>query len=179
MTHSSLRICLSISAGVALSLALQPQSQAASTTQFVCGNSGNIPTTMAQTKNGSVPVIRWNSDFFAKDGWTAQARCQEVSSRFEKYYQNGSLKFLTSGIMNGMSVICTTKNLGGNCENLLFTLKSGSNPSQELRQLTNVRNRAGGPLNETDGRVYINVEQLLNQASDKNSAKTVSNNQVW
>jgi hypothetical protein len=72
---------------------------------FYCGTDGEIPTTMASTSQDEVPVIRWVSDYFADSGWTPQARCEEVSQRFQTYHQNGSLKFLTTGRMNGQPVV--------------------------------------------------------------------------
>ena len=68
--------------------------------------------------------------------------------------------------MNGQPVICTTKNDGGACDGLLYTLKPGQNPTKTLRDLLAVRSMAKGPLNETTGRLYIKMSDLLDAASE-------------
>jgi hypothetical protein len=133
-------------------------------TTFACGTSNGVPTTMARTQRGDVPVIRWSSDYFSDSGWTPERRCQEVSTRFQTYQQDGSLKYLTTGVINGMSVVCTSDREGGSCKNLLFTLKAGSNAGQTLRDLLNVRTHATGPLNQSESRVYINMSDYLQTA---------------
>ncbi len=137
------------------------QAKASTTTKFSCTTEKGIPITVAQATRGHVPVIHWISEYFSKDGWTPQTRCIEVSTRFERYYNDGSLKFLTTGRMKKLPVICTTKYRGGGCENLLFTLKPGTDSSETLKNLLQIKNRVRGPLNETDGRIYIDVRQLI------------------
>ena len=133
---------------------------------FVCSASNGIPTTVAQTSRGKVAVIRWSSDYFSGSGWTPQKRCQEVSKKFQNYYQSGALNYLTTGIMNGQPVICIAKREGGGCSGLLFTLKRERNvtPAQKLQQLLAVRVRASGPLNESSPRVYIDMKEFLKTA---------------
>lgn len=135
-------------------------------TAFVCGASNGVPTTVAQTSRGKVPVIRWSSDYFSGSGWTPQRRCQEVSKKFQQYYQSGALNYLTTGIMNAQPVICVAKRQGGGCSGLLFTLKRERNvtPAQKLQQLLAVRVRASGPLNESSPRVYIDMKEFLKTA---------------
>jgi len=122
---------------------------------------------MAITSQDEVPVIRWISDYFAGSGWTPEARCEEVSRRFQTYYQEGSLKFLTTGRMNGESVVCTADRRGGGCQSLLFTLKPTSSPGAALQQLLDVQVRASGALSETDDRVYIDINQILAPADSE------------
>ena len=87
--------------------------------------------------------------------WSPEARCQEVSKRFESYHRDGTLNFLTTGRMNRQSVVCVAQSQGGPCSGLLFTLKPGSNPGQTLQKLLDVRHRATGPLNESaSARLY-------------------------
>ncbi len=141
-------------------------------TNFVCGVSNGVPTTMAQTQRGNVPVIRWTSNNFSDSGWTPERRCQEVSSRFQTYHEDGSLNYLTTGVMNGMPVVCTTNQEGGTCQNLLFTLKEGANAGQTLRDLLQVRTHATGPLNQSEARVYINMQDYLETAALNGEAPT-------
>lgn len=143
-------------------------SASAGTTTFVCGTSKGVPTTMAKTPRGNVPVIRWNSDYFNNSGWTPQKRCQEVSKKFQTFYQNGTLKYLTTADFNGQSAVCVAERENGSCNpngsGILFTLKPGSNPGETLQQLLSVRVHAAGPLNESSPRVYINMNQFLETA---------------
>ncbi|MGK7874268.1 MAG: COP23 domain-containing protein [Xenococcaceae cyanobacterium] len=137
----------------------------AQTTNFVCGVSQGVPATIAKTLQGDVPVIRWVSNYFKGSGYDPQTRCEMVSDRFQNYYNTGTLKFLTTGRMNRQNVVCVAEYNGGPCAGLLFTLKPGSSPGQTLQRLMAVRTRALGPLNETNARIYIDINQYLTEAT--------------
>jgi hypothetical protein len=146
------------------------------TTSFVCGVSNGTPATLARTQRGDVPVIRWASNYFSGSGWTPERRCEEVSQRFQSYYDNGTLKYLTTGIMNGLPVICTAIQEGGACQDLLLTLRQDANPGQALQQLLAVRSRASsGPLSQSSERVYIDVEDYLQTAPLNNQESEMEN----
>jgi hypothetical protein len=141
---------------------------------FVCGNWQGIPTTIARTAKGNVPVLRWESNHFNDSGFTPQKRCQIVSKKFQEYYSKGRLKYLTTGRSKGENVVCVAKYQNGPCDGILFTLKPGANPGETLKRLLDVRDRAGGPMNETDGRVYINMDKFLEEipSNESNSNPT-------
>lgn len=152
---------------VGLAPALLPPSAQAAATSFRCGTSNGMPTTVATTRDGrSVPMIRWTSNAFDGAGWTPERRCQEVSQRFESYRRQGRLTYVTTGRINGLPVICTAASNGGACDGLLYTLKPGQDPTQALRNLFDVRFKARGPLNETTGRLYLSIEELLAGKAD-------------
>lgn len=132
--------------------------------RFACGQSGGIPATMAKTSRGPVPVIKWTSGYFSNSGYSPLRRCQIVSDKFQQYFETGELNYLTTGRVNRQNVVCVAKAEKANCSGVLFTLKPGSNPGRTLQRLMDVRLRASGPLNETYGRVYINMEQFLSEA---------------
>lgn len=155
-------IALSVVAGATLVMGAQPAQ--AGEARFSCALGSGTPTTMAKTKRGYVPVIRWTSEYFGASGWSPEARCAEVSDRFNSYYQKDTLNFLTTGRMNRQSVVCVANYNGGPCSGLLFTLKPGSNPGRTLQQLLSVRVGASGPLNESTARVYIDMEDFLSKA---------------
>jgi hypothetical protein len=152
---ASLTTLLSISVGgmvASTNVHAEPQ-------KFFCGDSGGVPTTMASTSRGPIPVIRWVSNL--GDGeYSPRARCQSVSERFQRYYDSGQLNYLTTGTENGTDIICVTAAPGGNCAGTLFTLKPGSNPNQTLKQLFGVQNSVG-PLNEGISHNYIAMEDIL------------------
>ena len=149
------------------------------TRSFVCGNSNGAPATIAQTNHGDVPVIRWTSDRFRDAGYSEERRCLEVSARFQQYFRNGKLNYLTTGIMNNQQVVCVADRKGGDCTGLLFTLKRGSNPNQVLNSLLAVRVRASGPLNESTSRVYIEMSEYLKQAAVESEPNSQSDTPIW
>jgi hypothetical protein len=143
-------------------LALLPAPAHAAATSFTCQISAGLPTTIASTDTSTtVSVIRWTSNAFDGAGWTPERRCQEVSQRFETYRRQNRLTYITTGRINGLPVICTTASDGGACDGLLYTLKPGQDPTLALQRLFDVRTKARGPLNETQSRLYLSVDDLL------------------
>lgn len=142
-------------------LAVPPQVEAKAL-HFSCADRNGVPTTVANMSSGKeVSMIRWTSSVFTNDGWSPQRRCQEVSSRFTDFNSRNELRFLTTGMMNGMHVICIALNRGDRCSGLIYTLKPGQNPTQTLNRLFGVQRTATGPLNETGNRSYIDINEYL------------------
>lgn len=150
-------------------------------TSFICDSGPNgLPTTYAVTTRGLVPVIRWFSDYFSGGGFTPQRRCQEVSSRFQGFYNSGQLNFIASGYVNGQAVVCAATASGRPCTgaNVLFTLKPGSNAADTVQRLFNVRAGASGPLYESQDQpsaVYIDFKQFLNDTVVEGAATAPAN----
>lgn len=148
----------------------QPSQAQGST--FVCGVSQGQPATIAQTPRGNIPVIVWVSQYFSRSGFNPQARCQDVSSRFQSFYSQGALNFITAGIVNGQPVVCATGAAGGPCNNtnVLFTLKPGESAARVIQGLHQIRGGAAGPLYEStrqrssSNSDSINVSDFLNNA---------------
>ena len=131
--------------------------------RFSCLSKQGVPATVALTKRGPVPVIVWRTTL-GGGVYTPQVRCDIVSKRFQKFYENGTLNFLTTGRKNRLPVVCVAQYKGGPCAQDLFTLKPGANPGRTLRQLMAVRTGAAGPLNESAARTYIDINNLLKTA---------------
>jgi len=132
---------------------------------FTCGTAAGVPATNAVTSSGKqVPVIRWTSSTFNDAGWSQQRRCEEVSARFDTYLKQGRLTYITTGRMNGLPVICTAPSRGSGCDGLLYTLKPGQDATSTLRNLLEIRVKARGPLNETNERLYVGLDELLETA---------------
>jgi hypothetical protein len=153
---------------------MQPsQAETQSNARFFCSAIVNpatgekTPMTLAKTQRGNVEMIRWKSTFF-KNGvndFTPMSRCTEVSRRFQDFYNQGILAYLTTGKMNAQNVICVAEEYGGPCSGLLLTLEPKDNPQQVLQELMNVRTRAsGGPLTRGSGSAYFDVEDFLETA---------------
>ncbi|MEH2116442.1 COP23 domain-containing protein [Nostoc sp.] len=85
-----------------------------------------------------------------------------MSARFQQAHNNGSLDYITAGVVNGLPVICAASP-GGSCNtsNLLFTLKRGVNAAETLQRLFDVRDGAGPALYESKGRTYVNLTKKL------------------
>ena len=98
-----------------------------------------IPATFAWNPEKGVNVlfIGWKSEFFSKSGWTPIERCQKVTQKFQAFNEQGRLNFFTSGTVKGYPVICGVSNQGETCnaDNLLFTLKTGSQSDYVMKRL--------------------------------------------
>jgi len=130
---------------------------------FFCSAYGGSPVTMKSTTSGkNVPIIMWKSNAFTADGWAPEKRCQEVSQRFNQLHLSGRLRFLTTGRINGLPVICAAISDGAGCVDggLLYTLKPGQNAGDTLRNLLAIRVKATGPLTESTARPYISLEEI-------------------
>lgn len=138
-----------------------------------------VPTTFVSTQDGKqVPLIYWISDYFR--GVTPQQRCQQVSYRFQRSYDNGTLRYIKTGILKKEPVVCATAEKNAACtnKNLLFTLKRGSNPDATARQLFDRRAlAAGNATNQSRGDtsndpVNIDVDAFLYFAPSQPGAGT-------
>lgn len=156
-------------------LGMSPAEAGSAARGFVCGAAGGVPSTIAVKSDGKqVPVVRWTSNVFDSAGWSQERRCQEVSNRFNQYLKEGRLTYITTGRINGLPVICTAASRGGACDGLLYTLKPGQDATSTLQNLLEIRVKARGPLNETNSRLYVSLDELLNSAQ-ANTGEDVGN----
>jgi hypothetical protein len=128
---------------------------------FFCDERRGAPTTAVKTPSGVMPVIRWVSHAFLPSGFDPLTRCRDVSARFQTYYDNGKLDYITTGIVNGQPVVCVTDSTGGPCQGILFTLKRGQSASRVIQQLFDIRAGASGPLYESQARFYLDMNKYL------------------
>lgn len=141
--------------------------------RFFCGTSKGYPATIAKTSKGNVPFIVWSGNYFSDSGWTPQRRCSDVSARFQQYYVSGFLKYLTTGTVNSLPVICPTTQKNAPCARdskgnllVLMTLRADDkNPGRTLEQLLQVRTRATGPLYQSTERPYFNIDEVIEERS--------------
>jgi hypothetical protein len=155
-----------------------PRAEAKKAVVFTCTDVSGRLATAVKTKKGHVPLVYWDSAAFNSAGFSPQVRCQKVTQRFTNLYENGQLKYLATGTVRSQPVICGLKASKANCnsENMLFTLKPGSDPRSVLRQLNAVRNRAANSaaVNESSAPIAANpstdnqvdVEDWLSFASE-------------
>jgi|GEM_PF-2029375 len=133
---------------------------------FVC-EEGGTPTTMFYAPEGSLPVVRWRSHYFAHSGYTPEVRCREVSARFQRFYDAGILNYVTTGIVNRLPVVCVSSELGGPCSGVLYTLRPGQNASRVLQQLFDISHGQAGPLYESESRLYLDMNEFLSQVQSQ------------
>ncbi len=147
--------------------------EAQSRYQFYCGQTYDatanqrFPATKAVTTRGKIVLIQWQR--VDVPGYSPQQRCREVSPRFQQAYNNGTLNLITNARINGKSVICTTKEYGGDCVTLLLTLQPKDNSLQILNDLRDMLNfRQVGLLKHSSGipQIYyqIDLEEVMRNA---------------
>ncbi|MEI6065285.1 MAG: COP23 domain-containing protein, partial [Pseudanabaena sp. ELA748] len=102
-----------------------------------CSTNNRIPVTVVRTPKSDIPIIIWKSKTFTGSGWTPEKRCQEVSQRFENLRNKNSINYITSGVINELSVICTVKAKNEACtsEGILFTLETNVDHQKILKQM--------------------------------------------
>ena len=143
---------------------------------FYCGEtldraSGQkIPTTLAWVpqRKANIPIIGWKKEYFG--AWTSQKRCEVVSPKFQTFYEDGSLNYLTSGESAGYQIICAVIDEEERCsgENQLFQVRPGTNPEEVIVGLNAI---LSGQTSDSEliyqssgNRVYISVSGFLENA---------------
>lgn len=134
-----------------------------------------------QTERGEIPLIRWTDNSFPFF-YTLLQRCQEISARFKRFDDNGTLKYLKASHQNNYPVICVAAYKGGSClpDGLLVTVKPGTDPNQTLTRILDrcvwaangaVKLSSGndGLISEVDGATYFNLEGFLDWSNSSAS----------
>ncbi|MTJ55844.1 hypothetical protein FJR38_25865 [Anabaena sp. UHCC 0253] len=180
-----------IAIAITLILGITPsfsQSNSSERVQFFCrktfdkASQENLPSTVAwiPEKRGHIRIIVWKSEAWL--GWTPQQRCEAVSPKFQKFYDNGQLNYLTNGKVKGYPVICAVDTEGDKCskDHQLFQLKNQRDGELVIYRLTNLLEGGGGdfPLYQSSGQQrYVSIPKLLvnaptieeeNQLNNKN-----------
>ncbi len=116
----------------------------AQSTKFFCGTSDGVPATLVHTSRGDIPMIHWVDTYFQAH-WTPRQRCEEISERFQQFYNKGTLNFLKTGIYNRQNVLCVASYQDGPClpQGILVTLKPDANPQDTLQRLLDYRSASG------------------------------------
>jgi len=142
---------------------------------FACDISSGVPATVVQSpEHGTVKIIEWKTTEFGSE-FDPQNRCQIVSEKFQKYAQAGTLKYFTTGSVDRAPVICAvaTQSAPCNAESMLYTLKKGTDAGATLKQLLDVRSGASGTaLNETNSRVYIDFDRVVEAKAQQGQTAT-------
>ena len=154
---TSLKLVRAITAILPVLLIGQPLQAQETQPRFTCGkdDQGSPATLVILPDGSSTTIIRYVSGAFEKAGYSNQQRCEEISERFQYYNEKREIDHMTVGKINGQSVICVTRQEGGDCsrdlkgEGLVITTRPGIPPTKTLADLINVRVQAGAALTET------------------------------
>ena len=118
---------------------------------FYCGRDANgTPSTIFEHSNGrKTTLIRWTSTYFSQYlGFRySEFRCQVVSARFQKAYQEGNLNYLFKTGSGDSSFICAsktedekdrkpTRSYKPPCDHLLLSLTTKEDPDKILTALS-------------------------------------------
>jgi hypothetical protein len=147
-----------------------PEASQAKTNTYYCAQLNGSWNTFVNTPRGRVTLINWVRTVSKQ--WTPEARCSAVSQRFQKFLDNGTLKYIRTGNVNRHPVICIAENRGGNCPdpNVLITLQPGADPEEVLIQLIDFRRSVSGQtivLSSDDagfyqdGEFYVDLDKFL------------------
>lgn len=137
---------------------------------YYCAQLNGGWNTFVNTPRGRVNLINWANKF--SDKWTPERRCAAVSQRFQKFLDQGNLKFIRTGNINNQPVLCVANARGGDCpnENVLITLKQGTDPENVLIRLVDFRRSVSGQTLTlsaddagfySDGEFYVDMEKFL------------------
>lgn len=155
------RIIASIGLAIGSAISFVPSSEASLNNTYYCAQLNGTWNTFVNTPRGKVKLIDWVQSF--SEQWTPKSRCVEISGRFQKFLDAGNLKYIRTGMVNNLPVICVAQYRGGNCpnENVLITLEPATDPETVLIRLIDFRRSVSGQtitLTENDAGFYADGE---------------------
>lgn len=151
-----------------------PPSLAQSSRKFSCELVREVPTTVVRTVRGSIPMIHWVKSFTGRYNSVNQ-RCDEVSTRLDRFNRDRKLKFIRTGNVNSYPVLCVDTGVSGNTcptTSVLVTLPKGTDSALMLQQMLDLRARASGRIIQLSGEqliryrngdAYVNIDRLLSR----------------
>ena len=71
----------------------------ARTNTFFCGDVEGVPTVFARKHWGNTPLFSFVRTLGEFDGWTPQARCNDLAKRFSRFHDEGLLIYLEDGLL--------------------------------------------------------------------------------
>ena len=159
---------LGVAVGSAIASPAKAQTQTNNT--YYCAELNGGWNTFVNTPRGRINLINWENEF--GEEWTPQKRCAAVSQRFQKFLDDGNLKFIRTGNINQQPVLCVANVRGGLCpeDNVLITLKQGVDPEGILVRLVDFRRSVSGQTLTlssddagfySDGEFYVDMDKFL------------------
>jgi hypothetical protein len=136
--------------------------------KYACTKQAEGLMTTVDTYRGKISLIEWSSTFFGPQ-FSPEKRCEIVSSRFQTFWDQKVLSYISTGVLNNYNVICVS-NAEGQClpDGLLLTLEPQDNPDQVLRDLFSLKQRVTrGPA-----KAVVNLQRLLDEKPVLEAAPT-------
>jgi hypothetical protein len=163
-------ILASLSLVIGSTIPLVSATEASSNNTYYCAQLNGGWNTFVNTPRGRVKLVNWVQSF--SDKWNPQNRCVEISGRFQKFLDAGTLKYIRTGTVNKLPVICVADSKGGSCpdQNVLITLEPNTDPESVLIRLVDFRRSVSGQtivLSENDsgfyddGEFYVDMNKFL------------------
>jgi len=134
------------------------------TPRYVCGQDAQgTYVTYAETPGKKQAIIRWKSEYFSQSGWTPEARCEEVSPKFDQAAVNNQLNYITNDTENNLPVICSAIDQSERCGMMLFTLRPEDDPETVRQMLTDLgKGGAMEPIPQSGSyKVYVPMREVL------------------
>lgn len=153
---------LKLSTAIAFASAIvTPQPSLAQSVTFFCGTINGSPATIARTLIKEVPLIIWDITNSGQ-GSSPQQRCEEASTNFQNYRNEGSFNYITTERRDGQTVVCFAPKENEPCRGVLFPLNANeTNPRNALQRIFRIRVVSSTPINETGDRIYISLDKFL------------------
>ena len=166
-------------------LSLSPTAKASSE-KYHCQEINNTYGVYSRVIRGDMKIMDFTRDITQE--WTIASRCEEVANRFQRYYDNETLRYIGSGHVNNEPVLCAVVAKGDECsvDNLLVTLPPDKVPYEEARKLMDTRGLGNGVVIEVKGKgkleSYVNgnayydievLEQMI--LEQENSDRLIEN----
>ena len=95
--------------------------------RFACENINGEYTVMYYPESQPDKAYPWAIPSQLGNNWSPQKRCDEITSRFESYRQDGLLE-MSTGVVNNHDVICVTTQADPTDCRLLLTIPPGQDP---------------------------------------------------
>jgi len=134
------------------------------TPRYFCGQDAQgTYTTYAETAGRKQAIVRWKSEYFSKSDWTPEARCKEVSPKFDQAAVNNQLNYITNDTQNNLDVVCAAINKNERCSLMLFTLRPEDDPETVRQMLEDLgKGVAMGPIPQSGSyKVYLPMSEVL------------------
>lgn len=154
----------------------------ASSDKYHCQEISGVHSVYSRVPRGDIKLMQFDRNVNQK--WSIASRCQEVALRFQRYYDNGILRYIGAGYLNNQPVLCAIVEADSLCrnDNILVTLPPDADPIDSARLLMNTRGLALGrtvavsgadkiEVTTDSGNTYYNLEALEKAVLEKEDSE--------
>ena len=129
----------------------------ASSNKYHCQQVNGVYGVYSRVVRGDIQLMEFKRD--VNEEWSIASRCEEVAIRFQRYYDNGILRYIGAGSLNDQPVLCATAEKDQLCsdDNILVTLPPNTDPINSARLLMDTRGLARGRVIAVSGNGKVEV----------------------